>query len=63
MIFRTVSEQEIRAAQVFTGASFALWMLVGFVPAVRRYAQAIRGVLLAAYLLGCAAFFAYLYFG
>lgn len=59
MILRTVTDQEIRAAQVFTGATFALWLAVGYVPAIRRHANIVRGFLLGLYLVGCAAFVAY----
>ncbi len=42
----TVSDEEIRAAQVFTGATFALWLVVGYAPAIRRYADIVRAFLL-----------------
>lgn len=61
MILRTVTDQEIHAAQVFSGATFALWLLIGYVPAVRRYANPIRACLLVIYLAGCTAFVAYVY--
>lgn len=63
MTFGAVPDQEIRAAQVFTGATFALWLLLGYVPGVRRHARTVRAVLLGVYLVGCAGFFAYLYLG
>jgi uncharacterized membrane protein len=62
-MLRTLTDAEIRAAQVFTGATFALWLIVGYVPAVRRYANIIRAFLLGLYLVGCAAFLAYAYLG
>lgn len=61
--FPAVTDQEMRAAQVFTGATLALWLLVGYAPPVRRHARAIRGCLLAIYIAGCAGFFAYVYLG
>lgn len=63
VILRPVSDEEIRAAQVFTGSTFALWLVIGYVPAVRRYANTIRAFLLGVYLAGCAAFVAYVYLG
>lgn len=44
---------------MFTGATFALWLAVGYVPAIRRHANIVRGFLLGLYLVGCAAFVAY----
>lgn len=58
-----VSDQEIRAAQVFTGATFALWLAVGYVPAVSRHASAIRAVLLVVYLAGFVGFIGYVVLG
>lgn len=63
MRFAALTEQEIRAAQVFTGATFALWLAVGYVPAVRRHAPAIRAVLLAVYLAGFVGFVAFALLG
>jgi uncharacterized membrane protein len=59
----TVSDEEIRAAQIFTGATFALWLVIGYVPAIRRYANIVRAFLLGFYLFGCVAFVAYIYVG
>lgn len=63
MTFAAVPDQAIRAAQVFTGATFALWLTVGYVPAVRRHATAIRAVLLAVYLAGFVGFVVYVLLG
>jgi len=37
VILPTVTDREMRAAQVFTGATLALWLAFGYVPAIRRY--------------------------
>ncbi|MBV9757446.1 MAG: hypothetical protein JO047_10365 [Alphaproteobacteria bacterium] len=63
MSFAAVSAEEIRAAQVFTGGTFALWLAVGYLPAVRRYAAQIRAVLLVVYLVGFVGFVAYALLG
>jgi len=55
----TVSDQEFRAAQILTLSTLALWLALGFVPALRRYANAIRACLLAFFVVGWAAFLAY----
>jgi hypothetical protein len=49
----------MRAAQLLTGATMAAWLTCGVVPAARPYATKLRAGLLAAYLLGCAAFVGY----
>lgn len=59
----TVTAQEMRAAQVFTGATLALWLAIGYVPAIRRHANIVRSFLLGLYFVGCAAFVAYTYLG
>jgi hypothetical protein len=59
MTLETISGQEIRAAQAFTGATFALWIAVGYLPAVRRHATSIRAVLLVVYLAGFVGFVGY----
>jgi len=46
----------MRGAQMLTGATIAAWLACGWIPGVRPYATKIRAGLLAAYLLGCAAF-------
>ena len=63
MNFTAVSGQEIRAAQAFTGATFALWLAVGYLPAIRRHAARIRAVLLAVYLAAFVGFVAYALLG
>ncbi len=54
-----VSAEEIRAAQILTGATMAAWLASGWIPGARPYTTKIRTVLLAAYLLGCTAYIAY----
>ncbi len=56
-----VSGEEIRAAQVITLSTFALWMAIGYVPGMRHRANLIRGALLMAYLAGSVAFVAYVF--
>ena len=51
----TVSGDEVRAAQILTGAAMAIWLLVGVAPGLRRHGRAIRTFVLAAYLIGCLA--------
>ena len=54
-----VTSEDMRAAQLLTGATMAAWLTCGVVPAARPYATKLRAGLLAAYLLGCAAFVVY----
>ncbi len=56
----TVSGDELRAAQVLTGAAMAVWLMVGLAPGLRRHAGPIRAAVLAAYLIGCGAFLVWL---
>ena len=58
----TVTPEELRAAQVFTFGTLALWLLLGFVPPLRRYARSAQACLLIVFLAGCAAFLAYVFF-
>jgi hypothetical protein len=51
--------EEVRAAQILTGATLAAWLACGVIPVARPYATKIRAGLLAVYLLGCAAFITY----
>ncbi len=59
----TVSPADMRAAQVFTGMAMAIWIGVGFTPALRPYARTVRGAVLALYLLGCLGFIVYMLAG
>jgi hypothetical protein len=54
-----VTADEMRAAQLLTGATMAVWLATGWVPGLRPYVARIRAVLLLAYLGVCAAFAAY----
>jgi hypothetical protein len=54
--FPPVSPQVMQSAQVFTGASFAAFLLVGFLP---PRVQWLRWAILAIYLAGAAGFVAY----
>jgi zinc transporter ZupT len=55
-----VSGDDVRAAQMITGATFAAFMLVGFVPGLRAYAGWIRIAITVAYLAVAAGFMVYL---
>jgi len=49
----------MRAAQIVTGATMALWIGVGLVPGLRLHVSAIRRAVLALYLLAFAGFVIY----
>ena len=59
MMFSAVTPDEMHAAQILTGATMAMWMVVGLIPAARPYVTRIRVTLLVAYLIGIAGFVAY----
>jgi hypothetical protein len=61
-VFNLVSADEMRAAQLLTGARMAAWLACGAIPGVRPYAAKIRAGVLAAYLLGCAGYIGYVLF-
>jgi hypothetical protein len=58
-LFGAVSGEEIRAAQIVTGVTMAAFIAAGVVPGLRERAAAVRGALLALYLIACGAFLAY----
>jgi len=58
-VFSTVSGEAMRAAQIVTGATMALWIGVGLVPGLRLHVSAIRRAVLALYLLAFAGFVIY----
>ena len=58
-LFASVSAEDMRAAQIVTGATLAAFIGVGLVPGLRQHAARIRAVLLAAYLLAFAALVGY----
>ena len=49
----------MHAAQILTGATMALWIIVGLAPGIKAYATPIRAVVLILYLLGFAGFVIY----
>ncbi len=52
-LFNAVSADEVRLAQIVTGVTMAAFIFVGLTPGLRQHAGAIRGVLLALYLVVC----------
>jgi hypothetical protein len=54
-----VSGEQMRTARIVTGATMAAFIAVSLAPPLRPYARRIRLALVAAYLLGCAGFVAY----
>jgi hypothetical protein len=50
------SADQIRAAQLITGVTMAIWIATGFVPPLQRHAATIRRAVLIIYLLCCAGF-------
>jgi hypothetical protein len=59
-MFGPVSGEEMRAAQLITGSAMALWLAIGYLPALRPHATRLRGGLLVVYLLAAAAVFAHM---
>ena len=49
----------MRAAQLISGATMAIWIGMGVLPPLRPYAHAVRRALLLIYLAGCVGFIAY----
>lgn len=58
-LFGAVPGEEIRAAQIVTGLTMAAFIAVGLAPGLRERAGAIRGAVLALYLVACALFIGY----
>jgi hypothetical protein len=56
----TVSGDDIRAAQMITGATFALFFMAGVVPGLRSHAGRIRLVIVVAFFAVAAGFMVYL---
>ncbi len=50
----------MQAAQGFTLAALALFLLAGRIPRLRPHAQRVRGTVVAVYLMGAAGFMLYL---
>ena len=59
MMLGTVSADEMRAAQLISGITMAIWIGVGVLPPLQPYAHTIRRTLLMAYLICCMGFIAY----
>jgi len=54
------SGEDVRAAQTITGTTFALFLLVGFVPGLRPYATRIRLAIVVIYFVLAGGFMSYL---
>jgi hypothetical protein len=52
-LFDAISDYDVRLAQIVTGVTMAAFIGVGLTPGLRQHAAAIRGALLALYLLVC----------
>ena len=50
-LFASIPAEDMRAAQIVTGATMAAFIGVGLVPGLREHAVRIRAALLVAYLL------------
>jgi hypothetical protein len=59
MTMPAMTTEDVRIAQMLTGFAMAAFLLIGTVPALRRYASPLRVALLVAYLLGAAGFAGY----
>jgi hypothetical protein len=57
--FGTVTGEEIRAAQIITGVTMALFIGIGIAPGLREHAGRLRLALLVLYLLACGGFVGY----
>jgi hypothetical protein len=55
-----VTNDDVRAAQTLTSATFASFVLVRFVPGLRAHAGRIRAAIVIAYLVAVVAFVLYL---
>jgi hypothetical protein len=55
-----VTGADISAARTITGATFAAFILVGFIPSLRAHATRIRIVITVGYFVVAAGFMAYL---
>jgi len=56
----TVSGEDMRAAQMITGATFVLYLMVSFVPGLRPYAARIRIAIVGGYFVAVAGFMIHL---
>lgn len=62
-MFGPVSPEDMRAAQVVTGAAMALWLSIRYVPGLRQHQARAQGALLVLYLVACAAILAHALLG
>jgi len=60
MDFMTVSNQDVRAVQMLTGTTFALFLMVSVVPGLRTYATRIRLAIVVIYVAAAAGFMIHL---
>ncbi len=56
----TVSGDDVRAAQTITGATFALFLMVRFVPGLQPYATRLRLAIVVLYFVLAVGFMGYL---
>ena len=63
MILDTVSADDMRLAQVVSGLTMAVWIGVGFVPALRNHAYLVRAITGILYFLACLGFIVYAVIG
>ena len=54
------TDEEVRAAQILSGAMMAAWLACGLIPGLRRFATWIRMGLLGSYLCAGGVFIAYM---
>jgi hypothetical protein len=57
--FSAVSGNQMRMAQIITGAAMALFIGIGVVPGLRHHAARLRLALLVVYLVACGVFVAW----
>jgi hypothetical protein len=55
-LFAAISAEDMRIAQIVTGATMAAFIGVGLAPGLRRHAGRVRGALVVVYLLICVGF-------
>jgi hypothetical protein len=56
MTWQPLSPDQMRWAQLLTGIVMSAWIGIGFLPPLRKYANRLRGALLAFYLILCLGF-------
>lgn len=52
-MFGPVSDADLRAAQIITGAAMALWLTIRYVPGLQQHAVRAQVAVLVLYLVGC----------